>query len=293
MKTGFIGAGKAGTSLGIYFKSKEIPIAGYYSKSIESSKQAADFTKSTAFSDLEELIAKSDMIFITTPDRTIGQVAQTLSENSSKYDLNGKHLCHLSGSLSSESLLCASDKCASAHPMIAISSRKTDLSEAPFTIEGQPETVSILKSMLTKCGNIVTLIETDKKGSYHCAASIASNLMVALAELSINKLQECGFSRQGALHLLTPLMKSNIDAVCEKGTEQALTGPIERGDEQTIRTHLEGLEGNSKEIYRLLSLELVDIAREKNKNRNYSELQELLEEKNEEHSSYIQKGQGR
>ncbi|MEA4923526.1 MAG: DUF2520 domain-containing protein [Eubacteriaceae bacterium] len=286
MRTGFIGAGKAGTSLGAYFKDNGVPVAGYFSRSIESSKQAADLTKSTAFSDLKELVTESDMIFITTPDGAIGETAEKLAD----FDLAGKYLCHLSGSVSSGVLLCADERCASAHPMTAISGKNTDLSGVFFTLEGEEETMTELEQIFKKCGNPTARIRTEKKDIYHCAASVASNLMVGLAQISIDMLKECGFDEKSASELLAPLMKNNISAVCEKGTAAALTGPVERADADTVKKHLgcfEKTEGAGSgvgsqqmcEIYRLLSLELIDIAREKNKDRNYNELKELLEEK--------------
>lgn len=273
MKIGFIGAGKAGTSLGIHFKKNNILVSGYYSKSKNSSKKAADYTKSTVFYNLEEVVVNSDMIFITTPDGIIKSISKDLMN----FDISEKIICHCSGALASNELEGAK-KAVSAHPMMAISSRETDLSTAVFTIEGNDEGKKLLKEIFAKTNNIVKQIDSQDKTKYHCAAVSASNLMIGIAKMSIEMLEECGFSEDDAMGILKPILKNNIMSLCDKGPQDALTGPVERCDENTVEKHLNILSGNERDIYRLLSLKLVDIARAKNIDKNYNSLQEKLEE---------------
>ena len=65
MKIGFIGAGKVGTALGDYFHKKGLILSGYASRSLQSAKEAAQFTNSIFYSTYEALIADSDIIFLT------------------------------------------------------------------------------------------------------------------------------------------------------------------------------------------------------------------------------------
>lgn len=279
MKIGFIGAGKAGTSLGLWLHQNGIPISGYFSRSVESSRKAAVLTASSVCLDLETLLETSEMVYLTTPDDVIPSVAEEISHCLPRLQTNQtQFFIHMSGSLPSDVLSCIGTSVASSHPMITISSRQTDLSEAFFTLEGEKKTVAVLSALFRQCGNRTARIQTGKKALYHCAASMASNLMVALADLSVRKLEECGFERQQAMALLSPLMRGNIDAVCQSGPAAALTGPLERNDIKTVAKHLDSLHGRQKELYRLLSLELLHAAREKNKNRNYQQMQCLLEE---------------
>ena len=74
MKFGFIGAGKVGFSLGKYLKENNIDLSGYYSKNQHSSREAAIFTNTKQYNNLENLIKNSDAIFITTPDNQIESV---------------------------------------------------------------------------------------------------------------------------------------------------------------------------------------------------------------------------
>lgn len=286
MKIGFIGAGKAGNSVARYLKNPETQISGFYSKTYEHAKDAADDTKSAVFLNLNELVSSSDIIFITTPDSIIEKIWNLIivdAENGN-LDLKGKIFCHCSGSLSSEVFNCCSDYGASscaAHPMQAISSKVTDLSRTFFTVDGTEPARTVIKQLLEGKGNRVGIIESSCKKKYHMAASTASNLVIGLVQMSVNSLQQCGFSRETAQDMLIPLIRGNIDNLCNNGPVSALTGPVERGDCETVTSHLQQLTGEEKEIYRLLSRQLIKIAQEKNPNRDYSNLKEILEEKDQ------------
>ena len=71
MRAGFIGAGKVGFSLGKYLKENGVEITGYFSKSPESAKSAADFTNTKLYKSIENILSDSDTLFITVPDGQI------------------------------------------------------------------------------------------------------------------------------------------------------------------------------------------------------------------------------
>ena len=73
MVIGFIGAGRTGCTLGKYLEGY-VTVAGYYSRTWQSADDAATFTQSRAFCDLETLVNSCDTIFITTPDGVISEV---------------------------------------------------------------------------------------------------------------------------------------------------------------------------------------------------------------------------
>ena len=135
--------------------------------------------------------------------------------------------------------------------------------------------------MLEEKGNSVTVIDPYCKKKYHMAASTASNLVAGLVQMAIDSLTECGFESETALRMLTPLMQGNINNICGKGTAEALTGPVERCDCDTVKAHLDQLNDEKQEIYRLLSMQLIEIAQRKNTKRDYSSLRKILEEKDQ------------
>ena len=102
--------------------------------------------------------------------------------------------------------------------------------------------------------------------------------MVGLSELAIGLLGECGFDREHARIALKPLMQGNLDAIMEHDTLGALTGPAERADVRTVDKHLHVLNGEDREIYRLLTKKIVEVAKIKNPERDYALLDELLDQ---------------
>ena len=278
IKFGFIGAGKVGFSLGKYLKENNINISGYYSKSQHSSKEAVIFTNTRQYNNLEDLIKNSDAIFITTPDNQIADVWNEIK----RLPIKEKLICHCSGSISSEVFSNINNHGAygySIHPMFAISDKYNsykNLSQAFITIEVHEKHIKYLKRLFLHLGNDVTVINKENKILYHAASVTVSNLVLGLINNSINYLEECGFTQEMAIKALYPLIENNLRNVKERGAVNSLTGPIERGDLSTVINHLNVIPEEDKELYRLLSKNILKIAKVKNLNRDYKNLEEYL-----------------
>ena len=274
MNIGFIGAGKVGCSLGRYFILHGFFVSGYYSRSTASAETAAGLTDSQTFDNEEKLIAASDVVFITVPDNAIVGVW----ENIRKYDFNGKTVCHCSGAMASEVFTDSTRGGfrASMHPLMAVSSTGHDMSDAFFTIEGDDGGVLQIRKILDKCGNTYQEICKTNKVKYHAAAAVASNLVVGLLDMAVSMLMECGFDEVKAREALTPLVIGNAQAVMNKGAQDALTGPVSRGDDTTVKKHMDILQDGESEIYRLLSLRLLELA-DLSKEDDYNKMKGILE----------------
>lgn len=275
MDIGIIGAGKVGCSMGKYMVKQHIPVAGYYSKTYKSAKEAAAFTQTECFEDLTDIILASDTLWITTPDDNIREVWDCIA----KYDIHDYIICHFSGSLSSDVFSGIEKKGAhpcSIHPIYAFSNKNTSyqkLHEAYFTIEGDDFAVTQMTGLLEEAGNRVVRIQPKRKALYHSAASLVSNHVLGVIAAGIQLMEECGFEKEDAYAALTPLILNNVAAGCELGCEEALTGPIERNDIATVDRHLSVLTGTAKDIYETVGNELVTMAKEKHPNRDYTSME--------------------
>jgi predicted short-subunit dehydrogenase-like oxidoreductase (DUF2520 family) len=278
MKIGFIGAGKVGFSLGKYFCKHGINVSGYFSRNPQSALQAAEFTGTVCFNDIEGIVEASDTLFLTVPDGTIKKIWDYID----KLSIKNKIICHCSGSVSSSIFSNIDNHHAygySIHPLLGISDKLNSyeqLSHAFFTIEGSQGRLSEMKTMLINLGNSVQIISPEDKSVYHSAAVFASNLMVALAQVSIDLLKGCGFNAENASFALNTLMLENMKNIVRQGTTEALTGPIERGDVETVKRHLDCLDGEDRKIYILLSSKLIEIAKRKKPDCSYSELENMI-----------------
>ena len=253
MKIGIIGAGKVGCSLGRYFVEQGLGVSGYSSKTKESVETAATFTNTRAYDSLYQLVSENNLIFITTPDDCISEVWAQIVQ----YDYNEKNkiICHFSGSLSSDVFLNREKRgfyACSFHPMYAFSDKFTSykqLNQVMFTAEGDKEALAELCPLLERLGNPVFVIKGKKKERYHAAASLISNMMIGLYQMGIDMLVDCGFSETEARSLVKPLVEGNIQHLLGTSPEQALTGPIERGDVETIKKHLAQLTDREHQVY--------------------------------------------
>ena len=99
-------------------------------------------------------------------------------------------------------------------------------------------------------------------GAYHAAAALASNYIVAAIDAAAAVLASAGVSPAQAAQALVPLAEGALRNVSTHGTTDGLTGPVRRGDAQTVQRHLEALRGKPElaEIYRALARRAVEIA---------------------------------
>lgn len=277
---GIIGAGKVGVSLGKYFCGHGLQVQGFYSRTRASAEFAAEFTGTKVFDTYGDMVKECDVLFLTVPDGQIAWVWQQLKTET----LAGKIICHCSGSLSSD-IFSDIDKCGafgySIHPLYAIHSKTASYRELPqvlFTIEGTLEHLEEMQKFFENLGNPVQVMDCKDKVRYHAAASMVSNQMIALYACSVDLLEQCGFERENAAQVLFGLAKGNLDAVGEKGLTDALTGPVERGDTATVEKHLEALSVTPEiyDVYRALTRKLLPIAKEKNPERDYGAMAELV-----------------
>ncbi len=263
---GFIGAGRVGRALGRYFARRGIHVSGYCSRSCENADAAA--------LSLAEIAERSEVIFLTVPDDAIAGTWAKL-EN---FPLEGKAVCHCSGLHSSRIFSGAAEAGAhgcSLHPLCAVTENFDNMDGVCFTIEGQCEHPYVSR-LLSAIGNNVRRIEPEQKAKYHAAAVFCSNFAAALADVSARLFEACGLDRDFSENAWRHLFAENAANIERLGPARALTGPVERGDCETVRRHLEALDDENAALYRLLSRETLKLARRKNPERDYTKMKEVL-----------------
>lgn len=289
-RVGFVGAGKVGTALGELFRSCGIVVSGYSSLLAEDAQAAAEKTASDAYADAAEVVEASDVIFFTVPDGEISTVWKSLvaSYGAAACDaLFGKNVCHCSGALPAAVLSDAAEygaKAASVHPLFAISgggSAQAKIGSALFTLEGDESALATVSALLDVCGVHHREIASSDKPLYHAAAVCASNLAVGLFASAQTMLKRCGFDADEARGALRPLFVGNCESIAERGPIDALTGPIERNDAETVVGHLMAFREDptllkERDAYTALSRVVVEVAAAKHPERDYSHIAEIL-----------------
>ncbi len=288
MKIGFIGAGKMGFTLGKHLTEYEMQhrdsgfcVMGYYSRSLESAKEAARFTDTNYYESMDSLIDVCDVIFLTVPDGQIQTVSDTIAKGNAS--LAGKALVHTSGALSSRVFSGMGDRVSgySIHPIYAVNSKTESylhFKDCFITIEGEGSYTEQLFDLFQKLGHTVRRISAEHKEKYHASAVFVSNLVIGLYAMGTDLLTQCGFTVSEAEQALLPLFANNAENMQRVGMREALTGPVSRCDIKTVEKHLHALSGDAQTVYRCLSKRLIPYAcRDKEMDDEYKKLSEILQ----------------
>jgi predicted short-subunit dehydrogenase-like oxidoreductase (DUF2520 family) len=229
----------------------------------------------------QEVADIAQLVFITTPDDTIPEVATEVQWH------NGQSVVHCSGAHSINILEPAKQRGANTgcfHPLQTFASVDQAIENIPgstFAIEAEEPLASTLKEIATILeGDWITLKAGDKV-LYHAAAVFACNYLVTLVKLATDLWQTFGVSPAQATKALMPLLRGTLSNIENVGLPNCLTGPIARGDLGTISRHLESLEGQAPpllNIYKELGRQTIPISLAKGKIdlQRAEELQALL-----------------
>lgn len=270
MKPSFaiVGCGKLGTTLGFFLARLGYHPIGVASRSLDSARQAAELIGIDRFNQSPwEFTRIADIVFITTPDGIIQNTCTHLAEKDGFK--NGGIALHCSGSLPSTILAAAKQKGAqigSLHPLQSFPAVKTDpnpFKDVIAAIEGDPAAVNAAKKIAAELEAISLEIKTEAKILYHASAVVASNYLVSLMDLSFQLLGTAGISGQDAIRVLFPLVRGTLSNIENIGIPEGLTGPIARGDVETVADHLAGMAEKTPELiplYKTLGRHTIKIA---------------------------------
>lgn len=278
---GFIGAGRVGFTLGRYFVENGLNVSGYYSRTYEHAVSASQFTDSKSYKTIDELIAASSIIFITVNDSQI----QAVWELCKKSDLTNKILCHCSGAMTASVFSGIEQTKAygySVHLLFSFNDKYNsykEISKAFFTVEGDENHIDYVTDIIKKLGNEYVVIDGTNKDKYHGAAVFVSNLVIGLFHSGKKLLMDCGFCDEQAQKALIPLFINNAANLSCVGESSALTGPVDRNDLDTVKKNINCLDDDYKDIYIKLSRQLVEIAKNKYRDADYSQMEKLLSDK--------------
>jgi predicted short-subunit dehydrogenase-like oxidoreductase (DUF2520 family) len=214
---------------------------------------------------LADAVRAAWLVLLATPDDAIPQVAAGLAEEGAVG--SPQVVLHLSGVLDRRALqaLAASGAgLGSFHPLQTIvepSSAAERLAGCYAGIEGDARALAAGKRLAADLRMLPVELATGRKAGYHAAAVFAANYTVALAGMAERLARGAGVPPDVAAQLYLPLMRGAV-ANLELGPAAALTGPIRRGDVETIRAHLDALGRADRELYRSLGLVALRLARE-------------------------------
>ena len=267
MRIGIIGAGKVGTSIGFALKQKGMEITAISDLLEEPLGTTRKYLGSGVRYTLNslEVVEASDAIAVTTQDRAIKDVAAAIADKAG--NLEGKLFFHTSGAHPASLLKPLDAKGArlgALHPLQTFPDIDSAIKVLPTTyifIEGEESSIGALRTIGKTIGFDVVEIEGKDKVLYHLSAVFVCNLLCALLYTGEKIMDKIGIEFQPFL----PIIKATLANIESKGPLMSLTGPVVRGDVETVLSHLEAMKDMElyKKAYKALSLVAVEVAEEK------------------------------
>ncbi len=264
LRLGFIGAGTVGTALAVRLSSKGYPVVAVSSRSYASAESLAQAVNGChAVNNNQGVADTAELVFITTRDDAIASVASEVKWHS------GQSVVHCSGADSIDILEPAKRLGAyvgAFHPLQTFANVRQAIENMPdstFILEAEEPLLNTLKDMATALDGRWVELKASDKIICHVAAVIASNYLVTLVKLATDLWQTFNIPPHQAIPLLLPLLRGTINNIDTVGIPQCLTGPIARGDTETIKKHLNALQKSTPSLlstYRELGLKTIPIA---------------------------------
>lgn len=273
MNFNIIGAGRLGKNIALALSTAQIAsLHSVYNLSLKSGKQSClEIGSGTAVNTIDKLPA-TDIIWITCNDDSIRHIVKTLSKKSRIKP--GNLIIHCSGVLNStllEPLKAQGCFIASFHPLKAFRAgylNANSFKNVDCVLEGDEQACTWLNQSFSTLGANIITIKPEAKAIYHAAACMASNYLITLASCSEELLLKAGINQEQARPIICKLMQGNLNNLQEtKLIAESLTGPLMRGDIETLSLHLKAIEHSvMKEFYKaagLATLPLTQLTKDK------------------------------
>lgn len=256
-----VGAGNVGSALAISLHNSGYQIIEVVSRKSARSVRRARMLAASAGGQaigLEDADCRAQLVWLCVSDGAIAQVAGHLAQRSG---WKGRVVFHSSGALSSDELLPlkkAGASVASVHPMMSfVRGAAPDLGGVTFAIEGDTIALRTAREIIRRLKGRALAIRKQDKALYHAWGAFASPLLIAELAAAERVASAIGISSRDARRTLAPMLRRTIENYIANGAAAAFSGPIVRGDVDTVRRHVVALKRvpRAREVYLALAKE--------------------------------------
>jgi predicted short-subunit dehydrogenase-like oxidoreductase (DUF2520 family) len=260
-----VGSGRVASSLGRVLRGRGAPVIGLAGRDREHTRAAAEFIGVEAVA-LEAIPGLAQRVLIAVSDAAIPEIATRLAEAGFRTGI----ALHTAGSRGPEALAplaAAGVSTGVLYPLQTFPTPEQGVHSLPgtyFAITGDEPATAWAREIVELIPGQILSSPAAQWGLYHAAAVLASNYQVTLMDAALEALERTGVTQREALAALAPLARATLDNVLRMGPQAALTGPISRGDAETVRRNRQALQAVSpatQNLYRAAALRTIPIAR--------------------------------
>lgn len=244
LAVGVVGAGRAGTAMAVALARAGHRIVAASAVSAESLRRIGRSLPEAQVARPEEVVAKADLVLLTVPDDVLPGLVSGLAATG--VPMAGRLLAHASGRHG----LAVLDPAVRAgalplalHPVMTFTGRPDDVEKMigiSFGVTAPEPLRSAAEALVVEMGGEPVFIADDKRDIYHAGLASAANHLVTLVAASSDLLREAGVADPA--RMLGPLLFAALENVLALG-DLALTGPVARGDADTVAAHVEAIAG--------------------------------------------------
>ena len=265
-----VGVGNLGAAL-----SQSLERAGYAIEAViarsrrESLKRAQSLAEQAGCRALTDLsVSRANLIWFCVPDAEIGRAARRFA---GRLEWKGKVALHSSGALTSDELAVLRSQgasVASVHPLMTfVQGSRPSLAGVSFAVEGDSAAVRLARRIVKDVGGKAYSILKKDKAAYHAWGTFASPLLTALLATTEEVAALAGVDRQAAKQRMIPILRQTLANYAAFDAPSAFSGPIGRGDVDTVKRHLDVLHKvpAGREVYAALARSALRYLPAKNK----------------------------
>ena len=246
LRVGVIGAGRVGAVLAAALRRRGHVIVSVAGESDASKRRAAGLLPGVPIGKPTAVARASDVLLLTVPDDMLGNVVTQLSASGAIRE--GQYVVHTSGSHGLRVLDPATELGArpvALHPAMTFSGTARDLErldDCVFGVTVGPAERPWASEIVDELGASVMWVPEELRGLYHAGLAHGANHLVTLVTQAMELLGAAGADDPAGV--LRPLLEAALDNALAEG-DSALTGPIVRGDVNTVRAHLAEIAGTA------------------------------------------------
>ena len=271
-----IGAGKVGATLGTMLHKKGYNFSSVISRNEKSAYNLADTLEcENASSNIDDIPEETEMVLIATPAPAVEGVVDQLLQNKN-VDFRDLFVVHTAGVLTSDALKPLMKKgswTASVHPIMTfpqdqpVRSLRSQMKGIWYGVECHLKSKTRAEALVKDLDGVPLFLAKEMKPIYHVLCVFASGHLVANLH-AVSELMRVMRMKIHWTEIFTPLVNQSIKNALEFSPSRAVTGPVTRGDLQTIETHIAALKKHAPQylpLYAASSIEAAKAVRENGK----------------------------
>jgi len=258
LDVGVIGVGRVGSVLGAALARAGHRLVAATAVPAPSVNRAARLLPTAVLRPPDEVVQLAELVLLAVPDDVLAGLVRGLRAADSWQP--GQFVVHTSGAHGIGVLAPAAAAGAlplALHPAMTFAGRPEDLDRldgAPFGVTADPLLRPVAETLVVEIGGEPIWVEEQARPAYHAALTMGSNHLVTLVADAQEMLGAAGIPSASAL--LAPLLGAALDNTLRLG-DAALTGPVSRGDAQTVAVHLATIAQRAPQLeppYRAMAL---------------------------------------